>query len=757
MSEPVVGLNIRKEASSTSPKLGILPRGARIEVGERSSNGRWAKIARVIEGQIAPVRQGDPVDPAASTGWVFLGELDPDAGEPELDRVVVLPQPRPIRAGTVVGHLGQYHRYEDAAAVPQRTTRALLHLEVFSGDDVPAFVARSREYAATLPDSAKTLLLIEQGARLVEASEPDTTIAGGQFRAAGGAAAGRWVQVRPGTVQVVARSTLGAYTTSSNTYAGGQVWTGWYVGATDGQRTRNEAEGKNWPRREVMVPSGSPVWVDQSAVNERGEPTQPGGETPAWSAFPLQVANATGAEVPFSHVRSRAELERTSPGYRAVDADGKKWWRVDVGADRGARAGGWVCEKDHPKVSWQSPWAWPGFEFVEEGEVTPADLLSRDLLQSGDARAGERADFKARADKVEASALVTKLYEHIDANRDGRIDPQELRAAVRQPVIERGLSRIIAKYESEWGGEMTKWDELDPLMLDGLPEWQAEKRRIDALRWWTDAAAIEGFPADPTVHHIHPIALVANFMGQTSGGCCDTVTIEQLRQIFRGAAEDRLTELMTNFNEYAAKFDLNRCLRKAHFFAQVYQEVGDGIAALQESMNYTPAALIATFGYFANHPAEAQQLGRADGHAAQQQAIANRAYGNRYGNGDIASGDGWNYRGKGYIQLTFRDNYNAVQREINTRCPGNGLDIGNNPDQTLTSRGGLLSAMGFWTWKGLNALADAGDAGSHVDAITAVVNLKTKTYANRRTNFETTKVAFKVSECRNRNGGNQAR
>ncbi|MDC0668033.1 SH3 domain-containing protein [Nannocystis radixulma] len=521
MSEPVVGLNIRKEASSNSPKLGILPRGTRIEVGERSKNGKWAKIAKVIEGQIAPVKQGMPVDPAASTGWVFLGELDPDTGAPELDKVVVLDKPAAIKAGSIVGHLGEYQRYEDAKPVPQRGTRPLLHVEVFSGDDVPAFVERCRKYAETLPAAGKSLLLIESGALLVEPTAADVTIDGTQEIKADGASSGRWVKVRRGTLQLAERSALGTFSSKTNTYTGGLQWTGWFVGPTDNLRTKSEAEAKQkgYTRREVLALSGPPVWIERSALGENGQRAQAGGTLQGWSTFPLQVANAKAPEVTFSHVRSRSELEKTKADDRAVDDKGKKWWRVDLGATSRSRSTtGWVCEEGHAKVSWQSPWSWPGFEFVAEGEVTPADLMSRDLLVSGGALKLEEMDFKARADKVEDSALIQKIYEHIDANKDGRLDPQELKNAVKQPLLERSLSRIIAHYESEWGGEMSKWDELDPLMLDGVEEWKVEKQRIDTLRWWPEVAGkLEKFPADPTVHHIHPIALVANFLGEGLG------------------------------------------------------------------------------------------------------------------------------------------------------------------------------------------------------------------------------------------------
>lgn len=516
----VVGLNIRQEANSRSAKLGVLPGGARIEVGERSANRKWARIARMIEGEIAPVRAGDPVDPAAATGWVFLGELDPDTtSEPDaFDSVVVLAEPRPIHAGTLVGHLGEYQQYEDAMPVPERGKRPLLHLEVLSGDDVPAFIERCRAYAQTLPEGSRTLLVIEIGAKLVQPSAPDVTLGAGQrvVPTAAQRGSGRWVKVRPGEVRLVERTALGTYQQSTNTYSTGEIWTGWYVGDTDDQRTQDRRVGQSYSHREVIVPNGEDVWVERGSLGEGG--ALPAGGLSGWSAFPLQVKNASAPEAEHLYVLSRSELEATGDADRAVDPEGNKWWRVAVGS-----GGGWVCERGHDKVSMQSPWAWPGFEFVSEGEIRPVDLLSRSFLRSGVAFPHEQGDFKARADKVEDSALVERVYEQIDRDGDGNLDAQELRAAMQQPPLARSLSRIIAHYESEWGGEMTKWDELDPLMLDGVPEWQVEKQRIGALRFWPEMAGkVEGFPSDPTVHHIHPIALIANFIG-------GSLTLEEAR------------------------------------------------------------------------------------------------------------------------------------------------------------------------------------------------------------------------------------
>ncbi|MFY0534315.1 glycoside hydrolase family 19 protein [Nannocystis pusilla] len=231
--------------------------------------------------------------------------------------------------------------------------------------------------------------------------------------------------------------------------------------------------------------------------------------------------------------------------------------------------------------------------------------------------------------------------------------------------------------------------------------------------------------------------------------CCAKVTEEQMKAIFTSASATKITGVTNAFNSAFEKFELNRCLRKAHFFAQLLQEVGTSINALSEDLHYTEAQLKKSFSYFRKNPEEATLYGKTAEHGADPEAIGNRAYADRNGNGNIESGDGYKYRGRGYIQITGKGVYRDVQNEMNARYPGNGLDIVNNVEQTLEPKGGMLSAMGYWRHKKLNDRADKGATGAVVDTLTQVINYYTHTYPDRRTNFETTKVVFKVAECTN--------
>jgi len=157
----------------------------------------------------------------------------------------------------------------------------------------------------------------------------------------------------------------------------------------------------------------------------------------------------------------------------------------------------------------------------------------------------------------------------------------------------------------------------------------------------------------------------------------------------------------------AAKFQINTPLRLAHFLAQCGHESG-GFRVTQENLNYSAKGLMGIFKkYF---PTEAI----ANAYQRNPQKIANKVYANRMSNGDEASGDGFKFRGRGYIQLTGRANYTSFGKSI-------GEDIASNPD-VVSGKYALLSAAWFWSNNGLNKLADGGATDAVVTTITKRVN-----------------------------------
>lgn len=171
----------------------------------------------------------------------------------------------------------------------------------------------------------------------------------------------------------------------------------------------------------------------------------------------------------------------------------------------------------------------------------------------------------------------------------------------------------------------------------------------------------------------------------------------------------------------AAKFQINTPLRLAHFLAQCGHESG-GFRATQENLNYSAKGLNGIFKkYFPTEAAAAP-------YARNPQKIANKVYASRMGNGNEASGDGFKFRGRGYIQLTGKDNYTAFGRAINE-------DMTANPDK-VASTYALLSAAWFFSKNGLHRMADEGATDAVVTKITKRVNGGTIGLADRIKHFK---------------------
>jgi putative chitinase len=145
--------------------------------------------------------------------------------------------------------------------------------------------------------------------------------------------------------------------------------------------------------------------------------------------------------------------------------------------------------------------------------------------------------------------------------------------------------------------------------------------------------------------------------------------------------------------------------RLCHFMGQVFVETA-GFTVLEENLNYkNPERLDMVFSAVKD-TADAQAL-----IAKGPQAIANRVYANRLGNGDEVSGDGWRYRGSGYKQLTGRSTFRAIGAIVK-------IDLEGRPELAREPAGAAQVAFAFWDACKCSPLADAGD----VEAITEKVN-----------------------------------
>lgn len=161
-------------------------------------------------------------------------------------------------------------------------------------------------------------------------------------------------------------------------------------------------------------------------------------------------------------------------------------------------------------------------------------------------------------------------------------------------------------------------------------------------------------------------------------------------------------DLSQKYATILRSYCINTAKRKAMFFAQLEHE--SGLKPIAENLNYSAERLLVVFPkYFTKN--DVREFAR------NPEKIANRVYANRMGNGNQKSGDGYRFRGRGFIQITGRNNYTVMSKD--TR-----IDYLNNPNWLLREPDAMISALWFWQKNKLNEYADWGD----VEGATRVIN-----------------------------------
>jgi putative chitinase len=180
------------------------------------------------------------------------------------------------------------------------------------------------------------------------------------------------------------------------------------------------------------------------------------------------------------------------------------------------------------------------------------------------------------------------------------------------------------------------------------------------------------------------------------------ITREQLSQII--PKNPYIDQWVSALNQLLPDYGIDTPQRVAAFLAQCAHESGNFVF-LKENLNYRAESLMRTW------PRHFPTMDVATQYARQPERIANRAYANRMGNGDEASGDGWRYCGRGLIQLTGKDNYTFFAGSL-------GIPVEEAAEYLATFEGAAQSACFFWEQNNLNRFADAND----IKGLTRAIN-----------------------------------
>jgi putative chitinase len=175
-----------------------------------------------------------------------------------------------------------------------------------------------------------------------------------------------------------------------------------------------------------------------------------------------------------------------------------------------------------------------------------------------------------------------------------------------------------------------------------------------------------------------------------------TITLSILQDLCPKSPELTLDEYVGPLNDVLPYYEIaNTKERTAAFLAQIIHESG-AFTHIAENLNYSATGLMNTFRK------QFPTMDVAQKYARQPEKIANRAYANKIGNGDEASGDGYKFRGRGLIQLTGRANYAQFAQ-------GLGMSLEECISYMETTAGATSSAGWYWDEHGLNAYMDRDD------------------------------------------------
>lgn len=272
--------------------------------------------------------------------------------------------------------------------------------------------------------------------------------------------------------------------------------------------------------------------------------------------------------------------------------------------------------------------------------------------------------------------------------------------------------------------------------------------------------------------------------------CDKDITLDQMKKIFPDCKDEtKLKSVMEAYNKYMSKFQMNTCWNKAHFFAQTRIEAGTSLHIKDEGLNYSVKRLIEgdrykgknwvkgnpiekiggyyldgefksrPFSYFDTHKEDANKYGRKDLNKANdngiqkanQEMIANLVYDDKNRPvkaklGNTKDGDGWRYRGRGFIQLTGRNNYTAASKytekyaNIEIISDEGANKVGTNAEVAM------LACMGYWV-ADERTIQKKANGEKNVNLISKLIGTDVDWKGKKKSFDEITSILFKVNEC----------
>jgi len=329
--------------------------------------------------------------------------------------------------------------------------------------------------------------------------------------------------------------------------------------------------------------------------------------------------------------------------------------------------------------------------------------------------------------KNELDPMFKSIMDELDLEKDKNaavsFEAGKLKDLLLSPVQQRRLTGIVAKHDSEW--KKTRAADFSQTCgvyrANGKEEIAKRiEKRVEDL---SIKLEVDEFNTDKQAYYLHPLGMIGWLRTESL-----LITPEMVNAVAAGKGNDEV--LLAALNKYAEQYEINTLLRIAHFLAQCAHESG-GFTATAEGTSFSRAGAGNKFKKFVQaDSATKERLCPIDQKYCNQPDLFNYVYANSNGNGSETSGDGYKYRGGGYIQITGREKYKGYTKVHNAKNPSDQQDFEANPNLVRTNiEYGVESAMFWWrnmgsvsTYKDCNRLADLGATEAELIMMSANVN-----------------------------------
>ena len=516
------------EAANDKQKLTYLPPKATFEL-DGEENG-YAKIRKIKDCHVPNLLKENDSEDVAHKGYVKVTSLTSFTFKPEkFNDIVILKSPIAISSGDFIGYIGHNQLKKDRFNEPTQASIStikrpsdkklpqLLHVELFTCDDLPAFITKTRELADNLPESKKNLILIEKGARLIQASKADGKLNSGLGIKFISDKDSYYVKINleytlnsweyfsennPITKSIFNNNTkeIDDRLSDENSEI---ILTHYHKHQLENRYSKiyPQLTMSDIPDKVELVEvdhNSSSVkirfcvntkhyWIASKDVSHLfGQDGILNTAIPYWKNFPLSLDKLPPATKDNTvHFPRTVSLNSLSNENLIIIEDEKTdsiWANVTAGNEEHRPITGWVnIKKDAQEhITRISPWHWTGFETILEN-ASIGELYTK----INDNRAGT-LDIKEYTDSMKAlHKILTQslLYSAEQKQTPPPFISEYFKDTLRNSWTAEMIGHLSIKYESEWYADeaLTKWNEIDNLF-----EKQTQKQKKLIEKWLDD-------------------------------------------------------------------------------------------------------------------------------------------------------------------------------------------------------------------------------------------------------------------------------